>query len=187
MNPTSKPITITLGGKPLQLFFDLNTFVAFEEATGKFFLDFLASLQEAVVGVATSATSGKENGDAQAAVSSAFGILRKLSLKDIRAFLWAAHHTYDKSNEPTWPMTISQIGQLVDVNNIGVLLPQLLRANVPNLQPANPEAPERPTEGEEAQALPQNNGGNGSGLSDAAILDSLTPRSADSLSVDSGS
>ena len=70
MNPTNKPVSINLNGKSYKLLFDMNTFVAFEEVSGKFFFDFLQSVQEALA-------FAKGNNDPSS-------LLRRISLKEDR-------------------------------------------------------------------------------------------------------
>jgi len=182
MNPTSKPITLTLGGEKYHLYFDLNTFTAFEEASGKFFLDFLASVQETLKGLqdAVNAAGAKSANEAATATEAAsFQILRKIGLKDVQTFLWAAMHEYDSNGEPYWPKTRGQVGKLIDVANISTLLPTIIQANVDNFPDApsttessRPTVPKAPDE-----SLTHVSGGSVSGPSDAEILDSLTVRS----------
>ena len=163
MNPTNKPLTITIGGERHKLYFDLNTFAAFEEATGKFFFDFLANLSETLQEAAKSAN----------AEAVGFAILRKVALKDIRDFLWAAMHVY-KGDEPEWPHTRGQIGRMVDVNNVMAILPALLRANADN-SPDQEDVARPPEPKAENSAHPS--GGSGFGPSDDAILASMTLKS----------
>jgi hypothetical protein len=162
MNPTSKPITIHLDGKPHQLLFDLNTFAAFEEVSGKFFLDFLASVQESV---SKSRTEG---------VLNPMELLRNISVRDVRAFIWAALHTYDREDNAKWPFTIQQLGRMIDLNSIPTLLPALLGGAADNFpEPTTQkEETDRPTN---EVGLTVVNGGYASGLTDADALALLTP------------
>lgn len=168
MNPTSKPLTVTLDGEERMFYFDLNTFSAFEEVTGTFFFDFLGRLTQAV---------GETNGDL--ASNAVLQVLRKVSLKEVRALAWAAMHSYDRDDNPVWEMTLNQVGRMLDVQNIGQLLPSLLRTSTENMP--KPEEVERPTVGEKKKAArkssPLTDGGSTSGPSDDELWGSLTPKS----------
>jgi hypothetical protein len=167
MNPTTKPLSIVIGGQRCLLYFDLNTFAAFETATGKFFLDFLASMEDAV----RSAVAQNNGGSDQTA---ALQLMRRISIKDVRAFVWAALHTYDANDEPHWPMTEGQLGRMIDVNNIAQLIPKLLSANADNGPEVEGESTSRPTVPETSV---RSDGGGTSGPSDDDALASLTMRS----------
>lgn len=156
-------MTVKLGGQLRKLFFDLNTFSAFEEVTGRFFLDFLSDLQEGV-------RLSKESGDSTQ-------MLRRVSIKQVRAFLWAALHNYTPDGEPEWPLTIGQMSRLIDVNNIGALLPAILSGTTVNMPETPTEEPEgRPTIGVASNPV---DGGSMFGPSDEVLSASLTLTSAD--------
>ncbi len=170
-NPTNKSQTIKLGGKEYELFFDLNTYASFETASGKLFTDMLFELQEAVA-------EGEKRGDKAYAI-------RRIPLKMIRAFLWAAVHTYDQDGEPQWPLTMGQLGRLIDINNLGSLLPNLLRGagdNLPEPVPVtvapspNGKVP-HPIEGTTTSS--PDNGGSEFGPSDVDVLGLLDKTSID--------
>jgi len=172
VNPTNKPLVITLKGKQHKLFFDLNTFSAFEEVTGKFFLDYIGDLQEAV-----KATVEEDSKDP-------LGVFRRISMKDFRAFLWAALHYYGPDDEPIWPYKLHQLGKLVDVDTMARLVPQVLTGSAENLPNAEEmDAPQesssdRPPQPEAPKPAPEN-GGEVFGPSDAEVLGSLETSSED--------
>ena len=169
MNPTSKPLHVKLGGRRYKLHFDLNTFAKFEEVTGRHFLEFLANMQEALASIATDRSP-----------LGAFGVLKKVAMKDLQAFVFAALHEYDRNDEPVWPLTMGQMGKLVTVENMVDVIRLVLRGNAENA----PTSEDVQTEAENPPARPTNagastpaNGGDDFGPSDEAILASLTPHS----------
>jgi hypothetical protein len=172
MNPTSKPVKITLDGKPYSLLFDLNTFDKFEEVSGKFFLDFLASIQDALQKARDEA---KGNPQAEAALAST--LMRSIRLGDIHKFIWAALHTYDREDNPIWPISLNKLGRLIDISTIPTLLPALLNGTTENLPEPDKQEPDnvRPING---SLSTQEDGGLESGPSDEEILGSLTLVSA---------
>lgn len=166
MDPTNKTLAVTIGGKRYHLYFDLNTFAAFEEATGKFFLDFLTSIQEPLA-------EAQKQGDPML-------LMRRISLKDVRALIWAACHTYDKRDEPQWPMTIGQLSKQIDVASMSTLLPKLISGvsdNSPDREETDGEGSRPPDPAEENEDSPRAGGGEGSGVSDESLLASLTLKS----------
>jgi hypothetical protein len=107
-------IPILLGGKKFVMRFSANTMCAYENATGKFFMDTVSRLYEIMF------PKGHEDKDGKlvAVRVSGMDIIRRVSMVDLRALLWAAIHEYDKDDEPTWPMTISQVGRQLNFQNI---------------------------------------------------------------------
>jgi hypothetical protein len=157
---TSKTITINLNGKIEKLHFNLNAFAAFEKVTGRFFLDFLATMQEAL-------QSAKSTGDD-------FSFLRKFSITDVRAFLWATLHTYDRDGEPQWPYTLAQVGRLIDLDNVSGVVNAIMTGQAEN-SPSREEVGTVPEETEDrpTEGSPVASGGPEFGPSDAAVLASL--------------
>lgn len=188
MTATNKPVSVTLDGKKYKMWFDLNTFDAFETASGgKFFLEFLASMQEALASIPPIRTD-KHGKSIPPKPEDMFGFLRKLSIKDLRAFVWAALHDYDRNGEPVWPLTIGQMGRLVTTDTIPEIISLVMKGTQDNSPSPDDlkeyEGPERQINegnarpiraGETAPA----SGGPDSGPSDADILGSLTRNSAD--------
>jgi len=178
MNPTSKPLSVTLGGKQYKLFFDLNTFEAFETATSKHFLEFLASMQEALASI-PKLKLDKNGSPLPPKPDEMFGFLRKLSIKDLRAFVWAALHDYDRNGEPVWPLTIGQMGRLVTTETIPMIISLVMKGTQDN-SPSPDDLKETEDGGKDnvrpirAGETTPADGGLDSGPSDAAILDSLT-------------
>jgi len=87
------------------LCFDLNGMCAYEDATGKFFLDTVAALHDAVKPIVEAQKDGKVITDIE--------IARRVPVKDLRALIWAAVHEYDKQGEPVWPLTLAQVGKII--------------------------------------------------------------------------
>ena len=164
MNPTEKPLTVELGGQRHTLHFNLNTFAAFEPVAGKHFLEFIGTLQDAF-------EQYKGEG------GSAMSLLRRFSMIDFQALIWAALHTYDAQGEPKWPYTLHQVGRLVDLNSLTRLVPQVLTGNVANM-PTEDEVDKGDTEARppepEARTGTPDSGGEPSGPSDEDVLASLT-------------
>jgi len=185
INPTAKPLHVEIGGHQATIHFDLNTLCAFEEATGRFFLDFLTSLQPLTLEAAQDAASNTGPPDSpQAAFAlekTAVEILRKIGMRDVRALIWAGWHTYDGGDEPVWPFTISQVGAMLDAGALVRLLPQILHHSIANSVDKEESEKVRPTHGEGTIPLshsPRNSGGGTYGPSDESILNSMTPKSA---------
>ena len=154
---------IIIGGVKRELRFDLNTCCAYEEATGKFFLDTVASLYDAmspalttaVKLAAASAETGQDaasetglNGNGASdsqpslgqrnAKTSPFDIVRKVPMRDLRALLWAALHEYDQNDEPTWPLTLNQVGRMLGMADILPIFTSFLKGQSVN-QPSKEE------------------------------------------------
>lgn len=185
MNPTNKPVTISLQGDKFKLYFDLNTFSAFEDETGRFFLDFIVELQEAITSLAMKqvAESNGANPSTEtvaATPTTALQFLRKVPIKQLRAFIWAALHTYDKHGEPVWPMTVGQLGARIDHTNIMELIPAIMKGSKDNLP--EPKAGVSDEEEQEEDPRPmqdhslQESGGIEHGPSDDDVLALMTEK-----------
>ena len=178
MNPTNKPLSITLGGKKYTMWFDLNTFWKFEEISGVHFLEFLASMQEALASLPTSRIDPKTKKITPPKPEDMFGFLRKLSIRDLRAFVYAAMHDYDRNDEPVWSLTIGQMGRLVTTETIPTIISLVMRGTQENAPGADDlkEAGDdksnvRPIRAGETTPA---DGGLDSGVSDEDILQNLT-------------
>jgi hypothetical protein len=178
MNPTSKPLSITLDGKKYKMHFDLNTFDKYEEISKKHFLEFLASMQEALASIPTSKIDPKTKKITPPKPEDMFGFLRKLSIKDLRAFVYAALHDYDRDGEPVWPLTIGQMGRLVTTETIPTIISLVMRGTQEN-NPGPDDLKEAGDSGEKIRPIRAGetapaDGGPGFGPSDEDILGSLT-------------
>lgn len=183
MNPTAKPLTVTLDGKRYIMHIDLNTFERFEEVTGKHFFEFIGSLQEAAAPIIERQAKKKPDKDQAkelaAVTKEMMEFLRHVSARDLRAFVHAAIHTYDANDEPHWTLTVGQVGRLITPENFATIVTTIMRGSANN----NPQKEEirevkgedRPTEAGETPA----SGGPGFGPSDETVLASLTTKSED--------
>ena len=172
MNPIAEVrVPIIIGGVKRALCFDLNTCCAYEEATGKFFLDTVASLYDAMKPFsARQPVPGAQTGqDAAAepevygsgapvpqaslgqrnAKASPFDIVRKVPMTDLRALLWAALHEYDRDGEPRWPLTLHQVGRLLGIADVLPIFTAFLRGQAAN----------SPSKEEMGESLPDAAGG----------------------------
>ena len=172
-NPTNRVGTIEIKGQPYELNFDLNTYAAFENVTHKFFPDFLADLQTAISeGSVTIEVPDPDNpGATKKQLKDPMGVIRKMSFNLLRAFIWSALHFYDKNDDPVWPLTINQLGKLLDMPTLVKVLPQLITSTSQNLPTAKrTDGEEKPTSETPTTVEP---GGSLSGLLDAGVLDSV--------------
>jgi hypothetical protein len=149
LNPIAeRRVPITLGGVERVLVFNLNSFTAYEEATDKFFLDTVATLYDVVTAAREKAIAAKDlnaNGDPRI---NPLEVIRHVSMKALRALLWASLHEYDKSGEPHWPLTISQVGRLLQPEDIVPVFTSFLKGQSLN-------SPTREEMGESAAQLPK--------------------------------
>lgn len=120
ISETRIPITLD---KEYVLYFNANTMCAFEEATGKNFLSTVASLYEAYKPMLN---NGKD------AAAGSLDVIRKVPMSDLTALIWAGLHTYDNKDEPTWPMTLSQVRRLITVESIPRLFLSFLKGQTAN-------------------------------------------------------
>lgn len=191
VNPTNKPAKITLGGRKYNFYLNMNTFAAFDESTGKFFMDFIVSMQEAF-----SKAYALDPDTKQMVAKDPRLVARTLQMADFRAFVWAGVHEYvvDRSNGreiATWPLSIYEVGKLLDLKEMLRLLPVVISANTDNLpqdadnQPVSLQEesgsplslvgdPAKASEDESSQEM---SGGPSTGLTDASILENLTKKS----------
>lgn len=141
MTPTLETrVPITLQGKKYEMVFDANTMCAYETATGKFFLDTVAVLYDVMKPVfdarmkAKDLESRREAGEVvteEAPHISYMTILRKISMNDLTALVWAAVHTY-KNDEPVWPLTLPQMRKQIKPQDVPWLFTAFLRGQVSN-------------------------------------------------------
>jgi hypothetical protein len=150
-------IMVEIGGKPQTLYFNSNTMGAFEEATGKMYLETVALLYDVVNAARKSALAAKEaelaaasiaaldgqeppapeaKADAEVSMVSAFEIIRHVPMKDLQALIWAALHVYGKNpadpDEPSWPMTINKIGRMIQLQDVPRIFSAFLRGQIRN-------------------------------------------------------
>lgn len=173
-NPTSTTSQITIEGKQYEMHFDLNTYAAFEQVSGKFFPDFLADLQTAISeGLETVAEKDKITGKIENKIKDPMALIRKVSFKMLRAFVWAACHSYTSDDEAVWPFTINQLGKRLTMQTLIAVLPALVSGTRDNLpKPKEGSAGSKPID--EAPTTSAT-GGIASGPEDADALASLEP------------
>ncbi len=107
-------VLVRLGGQDRAMCFDANTFVAFEQSTGKFFMDVVSNLYEMMFPKGHVDTSGAPVPVKVLGID----IVRKISMEDLRALLWSSFHDYDANDNPVWPLTINQVGRLLNFQNV---------------------------------------------------------------------
>ncbi len=128
-------INVTLNGKHYPLVFDMNTFAAYEEATKKNFFETLAGLIDTL--------SQMPRDDGGNLKLNPMVLFRAVSVRDLRALVWAALHEYPSgSDEPVWPLTLNQVGRSIHVGNIVEITMAVLTGQMANY----------PTEEERAEA-----------------------------------
>lgn len=105
---------VRLGDQDRAMCFDANTFVAFEQTTGKFFMDVVSKLYEMMF------PKGHEDAGGRLVPVKVNGmdIVRRISMEDLRALLWSSFHDYDAQDNPVWPMTINQVGRHLNFQNV---------------------------------------------------------------------
>ena len=167
MNPTNRPAKVILAGHSYQLYFDLNTFTKYEEVSGSSFTQFISDLQDAVQAVAETGNNME--------------FLRRINLRQLTQFLYSALHGYDPQDEPYWPLTIGQLGRLVDAENMVSVVRTLLQgygSNAPSAEEASSVTPDEDPTSPPPPVVPiADTGRKESGPSDAEVLGSLTKKS----------
>lgn len=202
MDPTSKPITVEIGGLPVTLHFDFTTYIKFEELTGKFFMNWFGELQNASFKLIKEVRQAEdlrsirrnENGQlvdnkgraltADEAVKifldteiDLLGILRHTSMKDFSAFVYAAAHEFDSNRKPIWKIEQADLNAALDIPTFQKLLPIILNAagdNGPRRKAEEVTEPARPTN--LAPVTKPRTGGSLPGESPSDILSSLPKR-----------
>ena len=167
MTPTTETRVPVKLDKERFMVFNANTMCAYEEATGKFFLDTVAYLHNVLKPLIES--RAKLAAGESPEELSGMEIMRKVSTRDLRALLWASLHEYrGNPPEPFWPLTQFQVGRFLqpkDVIRIFTLFMFGQSSNSPTKSemgesPARemvPESAPRPTEesgGEPSIELP---------------------------------
>lgn len=181
MNPLDVTVDVEIGGEKRKLYFNLNAFSKFEEASSiqadgkrlKFPRFFFGLLD---------AWSKMQQRRADNAVESALlDAIGEIGASDILALIYGALHEYDAADNPRWPLSPGRLGRILNATELVKLLPQImaaLQANVPRKTDApekkGGEEPERPTS---ATPLTVINGGSPSGGMDEGPLDFLTVKS----------
>lgn len=121
-------VPIELNGDSYTMCFDANAMAAYEDATGEFYLDALAKLYDALKPALAPTVEDSES----AALTRSFEVVRKVPIKCLRALLWAAIHEYDKDDNPHWPLTLNQVGRLLQVSDVTRVFLAFLRGQTKN-------------------------------------------------------
>lgn len=108
-------VPIKVGGRDLTMIFNANSMCAYEEATGKFFLGTVADLFDAVFQRKEEKPKSTEE---LVPVKNPLAVIRAVPITDLRALLWATVHEYDNQDNPIWPLTLNQIGRLLQTKDI---------------------------------------------------------------------
>ena len=122
-----KTVSIVIEDKTYTLRFDVNCMCAYEEVTKQFFLEACTEIMECVFPKGSTETETRINPGE---------LVRKLSMVKLRALLWSAMHDYDKNDNPVWPLTINQVGKLINITNIVQIFRDFLKGNAAN-QPSS--------------------------------------------------
>lgn len=157
--------------------FNGNSMAAYERETGKFYLESIAALYEAYQEIrdlreadalkkdgeaglaeAVAAAAGPEKTAAEAklkkfqatrAMKDFSFLARRISISDIRAMVWAALHEYDQDDNPSWPLTINQVGRLLSPSTVLSVVPQIIRGQTENsptvAEVGESSGPQKPT------------------------------------------
>lgn len=194
MNPTETTIEVEIGGKKHTLYFNLNAFSKFEEASsvqedGKRlkFPKFLFRLLDAWSRIRpakkpdekTATDAPQQQQESAEALLDAIG---EVGAADIHALLYGACHVYDRDDRPSWPLSPGQLGRILGPMELMRLLPQImtgLQANLPKSgdTPKGGEEESRPTV-VQMPSIPTA-GGSTSGELDEEPLGFLTMKSGD--------
>ena len=137
LNPIAEvriPIKLSDGRERFMLF-EANTMCAYEAETGKFFLSTVSDLFDAVFpdGVPPDRVS-KVN---------PLEIMKRVSMTDLRALLWASLHEYNARDDPAWPLTLNQVGKLMQLQHVPAIFSAFLAGQQGN-SPSKAEMGESP-------------------------------------------
>lgn len=148
------PITLS-DGKTRRMRFNGNCMCAYEEATGKFFLGTVSELFEAVF------PEGNKP-DTTKLAQNPLEIVRRVSMVDLRALLWSTLHEYNAAGEPHWPLTIMQVGHMLQLKDVVPVFTAFLKGQSAN-SPTAEELGEFPAEvrSPDGSGSPQATAGNG--------------------------
>lgn len=160
MNFVETTVSVELGGASYDLHFNANSMAAYEEATGKFFLDTVAQLYDVMrPALAAQKAASEGTGEEATPAVNAFDIIHRVPIKELRALIWAALHEYGRNpadpDEPSWPMTLNRVGRLIQLQDVPRVFTAFLRGQIKN-SPSTEEMGES-----QARSVPaaQNGGG----------------------------
>ena len=137
------------------LFFNANTFDAYEGATGKMYLETVALLYDGMRPY-LEAQAAKKAGADEAVSVNAFDLIKRVPMKDLRALIWAALHEYGQNpadlDEPSWPLTINAVGRMIQMQDVPRIFTAFLKGQIKN-SPNREEMGESPARPAPATAL----------------------------------
>ncbi len=132
-------IPIDLDG-PRTLVFNLNTMMAFEQMSGRFYFDALMELLELY------ANASKVARDKKLALNPQWDgtdpkdplrldvvtLLRKVSMATLKSLVWASLHEYNENDDPKWPLSIGTVGRLITPLKVPELLNLVVQGHTSN-------------------------------------------------------
>lgn len=193
MNPTSKPVTVTLRDRQVVLHFNFNTYSAFEEKTGKFWMDWWADVirrgQRAVL--TSKAFEQLQNKELPAEdverilrdnELTGMEAMKVITIREMTAIIWAAaHELRGPDKQVHYLFSFGEVGEMLGFDNFTELLVPIMqgvRENMPGAKATKAEEkqdePERPIK--RTQRNKPSAGGAISGPSDEEILASAIQR-----------
>ena len=141
------------------LVFNANTMKAYENVTGKFYLDTVAKLYDAMrpslevqrtteMRESLAAVVSEVTGEPVKAVTvSALDVIHSVPMNDLLPLIWAALHEYGKNpvdpDEPSWPLTLNRVGRLIQFADVPRVFTAFLKGQIKN----------SPTESEMGESL----------------------------------
>ncbi len=183
INFAETTVNLELGGKTHTLRFDANSMAAYENATGKFYLETVAQLYDAMrpaIEARAAATEADSVAKEPAVAVSAFDIIHKVPMRDLLALVWAGMHEYDAKDDPVWPLTLNQVGRLIQLQDVPRVFTAFLHGQVKN-SPSAEELGESRAPSEQAAvkpngsvAAPRTEAASGGGASTALPEDAFT-------------
>lgn len=131
--------------KPRTLIFNLNTMLAFEQISGRFYFDALLELLE-IYGQAT-----QEARDLKIRLNPVWDgtdpndplklnilkLLRRVSMGTLKFLVWAALHEYTKDDEPKWPLSVGAVGRMILPVRVPEILNLLVQGHTSNSPTSN--------------------------------------------------
>lgn len=121
-------VPLKLGGQLRHMMFDLNTFAAYQEKTGRSFLadaaDLLHVFEPGLIGEQISTPARPPSG---------LEVIAAVPMDRLKMLLWASIHDYDRDDEPVWPLTPGKIGREITLGSIPEIFGAFLRGNSGNL------------------------------------------------------
>jgi hypothetical protein len=142
MNPAQNqlaPRASILLDKQRYMYFDLNTYAAYEQETGKFFFNTVADVIDAIRGAQTTPESeGDENPQVDP-----MKVMRRIGMRDLRALLWASLHRYElrKGKQvAVWDLSIDEVGAMISHLNVEAIFTAFISGYAQN----SPQAEDLP-------------------------------------------